>query len=145
MDTDAEFPFDSIETYTVYLEPYLNAHYKEYQQIITIDKQPKGDLSRYVRPINMRPLSPFNTVSALVDPFQCTYAVLRTQHPNMKATQPFLMKQDFPAFVSFLRIHGYHVDMDIIKMMHKADMKTSTNPFTGGKKTVLCSFTYINH
>lgn len=142
MFSDEQSPFDAIESYTAYLEPYLNTYYKEYQQIITLSKQPKGELAKYVRPIQIKPLSPFNQVSPLADPFQCTFAVLRSQHPNLKSVNPFLTKQDIPAFISFLKVQGYHVDMDIFKIINKSGLSHTTNEYSGGKKTMLCQFTY---
>lgn len=137
-------PFDAISTYTVYIEPYLNTIYKEYQRILTIDKQPAGALAPLVRPINTKPLSPFYSPPQLADPFSCTYAIMR--YPNAvasKSTNAFLTVKDIPTLIAFLKTNGYAVDMDVLKITDKCGGNIGFNDHTGGKKTMVCTFTYV--
>lgn len=133
----SEIPFPEIETYTVYLEPFLNTHYKEYQNILTVDRTPRGAISAYVKRVNAPVLSPFNTFpSALSQVNNCLCAFVR--NPNgftMKNNNPFLNERDIPSLLSFLRINGYTVDMDTVKIMHKAGIQSSDS------KRLICVFT----
>ncbi len=139
-----ESPFDNVMSYNVYIEPYLNTYYKEYQRILTIDKQPAGPLAPLVRPINAKPLSPFYSTPVMADPFSCTYAIMR--YPNGmagKAINGFLTNKDIPSFVAYLKAHGYSVDMDVLKITNMCDASHTFNDHTGGKKTLVCTFTYV--
>jgi hypothetical protein len=133
----SEIPFPEIETYTVYLEPFLNTYYKEYQNILTVDRTPGGAIGAYVKRVNAPVLSPFNTFPSALSPVNnCLCAFVR--NPNgftMKNNNPFLNERDIPSLLSFLRTNGYSVDMETVKIMHKAGVQST------GDKRMICVFT----
>lgn len=136
-------PFSQSHTFTLYSEPYLDTQNKEYVRILTLDGLPDGPLKPYIKPIQMRPLSPFNTfASPYDDPFACTYAIVKSPSHmvSIKHCIPFLLETDIPGFIGFLKRSGYTVDMDIVKIMHKSGLHSSTNTHTGGKKQMVLSF-----
>ena len=132
-----ENPFPMIEAYTVYLEPFLNTYYKEYQNILTVDRAPAGPISTFVKRVNVPTLSPFTTFPSALHPVDnCIHAFVR--NPNgftMKNNNPFLNESDVPSLLGFLRNHGYSVDMETVKIMHKAGIQSS------GSKRMICVFT----
>ena len=133
----SETLFPEIETYTVYLEPFLNTYYKEYQNILTVDRTPGGAIGAYVKRVNAPVLSPFNTFPSALSPVNnCLCAFVR--NPNgftMKNNNPFLNERDIPSLLSFLRTNGYAVDMETVKIMHKAGVQST------GDKRMICVFT----
>lgn len=133
----SEIPFPEIETYTVHLEPFLNTYYKEYQNILTVDRTPGGAIGAYVKRVNAPVLSPFNTFPSALSPVNnCLCAFVR--NPNgftMKNNNPFLNERDIPSLLSFLRIHGYSVDMETVKIMNKAGVQSDDS------KRMICVFT----
>jgi hypothetical protein len=127
-----ETPFPEIEVCTVYLEPFLNSYYKEYQNILTVNREPTGPMATYVKRINPPKLSPFMFPSPFDSPFDnCVYAFVRNPHTfTLKNNNPFLNEKDVPSLLGFLKKNGYTVDMDTVKIMHKS----------GISKRFICSF-----
>jgi len=87
----SETPFPEIETYTVHLEPFLNTYYKEYQNILTVDRTPGGVISQFVKRVNAPVLSPFNTFPSPLSPVNnCLCAFVRNPDGfTMKNNNPF--------------------------------------------------------
>ena len=133
----SEIPFPEIETYTVYLEPFLNTYYKEYQNILTVDRTPRGAIGAYVKRVNAPVLSPFNTFPSPLSPVNnCLCAFVRNQNGfTMKNNNPFLNERDIPSLLAFLRTNGYSVDMETVKIMNKAGVQST------GDKRMICVFT----
>jgi hypothetical protein len=123
----SETPFPEIETYTVHLEPFLNTYYKEYQNILTVDRTPGGVISQFVKRVNAPVLSPFNTFPSPLSPVNnCLCAFVRNPDGfTMKNNNPFLNERDIPSLLAFLRTHGYTVDMETVKIMHKAGIQSA--------------------
>ena len=133
----SEIPFPEIETYTVYLEPFLNTYYKEYQNILTVDRTPGGAIGAYVKRVNAPVLSPFNTFPSPLSPVNnCLCAFVRNSNGfTMKNNNPFLNERDIPSLLAFLRTNGYTVDMETVKIMHKAGVQSTDS------KRMICVFT----
>ena len=133
----AETAFPTIDSYTVCLEPFLNTYYKEYQNILTVDREPTGAINNYVKRVHLSSLSPFETFPSALSPVEsCIHAFVR--NPNgftLKNNNPFLNERDIPSLLGFLRTNGYTVDMETVKIMHKAGMQNS------GSKRFICVFT----
>lgn len=131
-----ENPFPNIESYTVYLEPFLNTYYKEYQNILTVNREPTGPINAFVKRVHVPSLSPFTAFPSPLHPVDsCTYAFVRSsQGFTMKNNNPFLNEKDVPSLLGFLRTHGYSVDMETVKIMHKAGIQNS------GNKRFICVF-----
>lgn len=127
--------FAEIESHTIYLEPFLNTYYKNYQNILTVDRMPNGPVGTYVKRINAPKLSPFIFPSPFDSPFDnCSFAFVRNPHNfSMKNINPFLNEKDVPSLLKFLRDNGYAIDMETVKIMHKANIM--------GEKRMICVFT----
>jgi len=122
---------------TVYSEPYLDRTNKEYVRILTLDGIPEGALKPFVKPINQQPLSPFYNRSTYEDPFQCTYALVKSLNNRM----PFFLERDMPSLITFLKQNGYNIDMDTFKIINKSGgLKYQQNSITGGQKKMLFTF-----
>ena len=136
-----ETPFPEIEICTVYLEPFLNSYYKEYQNILVVDNMPVGVMANYVKRINPPKLSPFMFPSPLDSPFDnCVYAFVRNPRGfTMKNNNPFLNEKDVPSLLGFLKTNGYTIDMETVKILHKAGIQNS------GNKRFICSFSSPSH
>ena len=134
-----ENPFPMINTYTVYLEPFLNTYYKEYQNILTVDREPAGVIKTFVKRVNAPHLSPFNTFpSALSHVDNYIYAFVRNFNGfTMKNNNPFLNERDIPSLLGFLRNNGYNVDIETVKIMHKAGIQST------GSKRMICVFNIL--
>ena len=133
----SDIPFTEIETYTVHLEPFLNTYYKEYQNILTVDRTPGGAIGAYVKRVNAPVLSPFNTFPSPLSPVNnCLCAFVRNSNGfTMKNNNPFLNERDIPSLLAFLRTNGYTVDMETVKIMHKAGVQSTDS------KRMICVFT----
>lgn len=121
------------EIYTVSAEPFLNSYYKNYQTILTVDRMPVGPISAHVKRINSPKLSPF-----ISNPFDnCTFAFVRNPNSfSMKGANPFLTELDIPSLMGFLRANGYTIDMETVKIMHKAKIVQNS-----GAKRMIFVFT----
>ena len=133
-------PFEQTPTFTVYLEPYLHPHIREYQNILTIDRMPFGplkDLVTQLRPTKLSPFQPFS--SPFDDPFgSCKYAIIK--YPGQPVTQKcynqFLTHSDIPALLGYLATNGYTVNTDITKIIQRS------NTMPPGGKRMVCVSTY---
>ncbi len=117
-------PFEQNPTFTVYLEPYLHPHIREYQNILTTDKMPTGPLKDLVMPIRPPRLSPFqNAYSPFDDPFgHCKYAIIRYpgQPVSQKCYNQFLTYADIPSLLGYLGSNGYNVNTEITKTIQRS-------------------------
>ena len=129
--------FPEIQIYTVSTEPFLNSYYKNYQTILTVDRMPSGPISTFVKRVNAPKLSPF-----ISSPFDssfdnCTFAFVRNPNSfSMKVSNPFLTELDIPSLMGFLRANGYAIDMESVKIMHKAKIVQNS-----GAKRMIFVFT----
>lgn len=124
---------------TVSSEPYLDRINKEYVRILTVDGIPEGAIKPFIKPINQQPLSPFYNRSVYDDPFQCTYALVKSIEPT-KHHMPFFLERDVPSLIAYLKQNGYSIDMETLKIVNKAGIKTSYSTTTGGQKKMLFTF-----
>lgn len=126
------------ENYTVSAEPFLNSYYKNYQTILTVDRMPVGPISAHVKRVNAPKLSPFISPSLFDGPFDnCTFAFVRNPNSfSMKGSSPFLTELDIPSLIGFLRANGYTIDMETVKIMHKAKIVQNS-----GAKRMIFVFT----
>ena len=83
--------------YTLTIEPYLNTHTKQYQNIIVIDNMPNGPLQKFVTRYMPQKLSPFYDVNETI---HCKYAIVARQNKD------FVTDAELPALLSFLNSNG---------------------------------------
>jgi hypothetical protein len=137
---EAPFEIPTVQSYVLYLEPFLNSYYKEYQNIITIDKVPVGPLLPFVKHVNQPKLSPFYTVNPM-DPIEnCTFAVVRYSNrgQSLKNSDYFLTEKDVPSLLAFVQTSGYTIDYNMTKLIQRAKI----SPSSSKSKTMICSFSY---
>lgn len=111
--------------YTLSIEPYLNTHTKQYQNIIVIDNVPNGPLQKFVTRYMPQKLSPFYDVNETV---HCKYAIIARQNKD------FVTDAELPALLSFLNSNGYTVDSQTTKVVQKSNITH--------KKNFVCIFSY---
>lgn len=111
--------------YTLTIEPYLNRHTKQYQNIIVVDNMPIGPLQKFVTRYMPQKLSPFYDVNETP---QCKYAIIARQNKD------FVTDAELPALLSFLNSNGYVVDSQTTKVIQKSNISH--------KKYFVCIFSY---
>ena len=111
--------------YTLTIEPYLNTHTKQYQNIIVIDNMPNGPLQKFVTRYMPQKLSPFYDVNETI---HCKYAIIARQNKD------FVTDAELPALLSFLNSNGYTVDSQTTKVVQKSNI--------AHKKNFVCIFSY---
>ena len=137
-----ESPFATqSKTTTMYLEPYLNPYWKEYQNIITVNRIPNGPLRPMVRRINQTKMSEFQTPSVFSND-TCLYALTRypQQSSSIKDTNYFMTADDIPDVFSYLIANGYTIDTDLTKMMNKSEISMSGDNRYSGNRRMICIF-----
>lgn len=138
-----ESPFASANSSVVlYLEPYLNTHYKTYQDIITLSAMPVGPLSQLVSTISSPKLSPFHDFNTLSS-HNCTFALLRypsgSNRHSQKHSDYFMGAEDIPSVFSYLQQNGYTVDTQLTKMLFKSKIHVggnNTSMYSGNRKMI---------
>jgi hypothetical protein len=146
-------PFYEGDTFIMYLEPILNPYLQSYQNIITLDRIPKGPLEDMVSTLNLPKLSPFLEAGVFSNPNigrsllgSCAYVLLRYPKTacnngaiNWKCPDIFMGADDIPALFGYLKKNGYTVDTDITKMMFKGPVTIggpSQSRFSGDRKMI---------
>ena len=133
---DDESPFATINSFTVYVEPYLDTYNKEYLNIITVDKMPTGALAPLVTAISRQKLSPFHATCAFST--NCMLAISRYKNKGIcKKGNRFLLAEDIPSLLSFLQTNGYTVDTTITKMIQRSNINIG-NTACDNKKKMVC-------
>jgi hypothetical protein len=140
-------PFTNANTSVVlYLEPYLNSHYKSYQNIITLSAMPPGPLSSLVSSISSPKLSPFRDYSPFSSSSNCIFALLR--YPNnhssnthsAKHADYFMGADDIPSVFSYLQQNGYSIDTSLTKMIFKSGISIGSN--ADASRKMICMIQY---
>jgi len=145
-----ESPFTSANSSVVlYLEPYLNTHYKTYQDIITLSAMPTGPLSQLVSTISSPKLSSFHDYNTLSS-HNCTFVLLRYPsssiggHHSQKNSDYFMGAEDIPSVLSYLQQNGYKVDTQLTKLLFKSKINVGGNNTSmySGKRKMICMVQY---
>ena len=136
-------PFDKYaekKSVILYLEPVLNTHYQQYVNVLTLSGVPSGPLRELVYTIQSPRLSPFQQ-SEWMSCDSCIFVLGR--YPGMKPTMnhmnTFMMADDIPSVISYLREHGYAVDTNITEMLQNSGVIGGSSPCRGNRKMV-CMF-----
>lgn len=144
-----ESPFaENNSTFVLYLEPVRNNYHKTYQNIITVSTMPPGPLAQLVKPHSLDKLSPFQQAGPFYGGMNCAHVLLRypkTSSANSnKHGDSFMMAEDIPAVLSYLRNNHYIVDTDMTKMMFKSRIPmsgVSENRMSGDRR-MICMVNY---
>ena len=105
------------QMYTLTASIYLDNFDKNYKKIITINNQPAGPLSTYVKKINLPTVSPFKSPN-LSSCCNCNYAIYKISN-----TSELMTPDDIPELFSFLVANSYTIDTSITQMMQTSNVK----------------------
>jgi hypothetical protein len=138
-----ESPFDKYaekKSVILYLEPVLNTYYQQYVNILTLSGVPGGSLRELVYTIQSSRLSTFQQ-SDWMSCDSCIFVLGRYPgiKPTMNHMNTFMMADDIPSVISYLREHGYTVDTNITEMLQNSGVIGGSSPCRGNRKMV-CMF-----
>lgn len=135
-----ESPFETVSSFTIYIEPYLDTYNKEYLNIITVDKMPPGPLAQLITHTNPSKLSPFQTHCAFSN--NCIMAISRYYNKSQcKKGNRFLLAEDIPSLFSYLQTNGYTIDNTTTKIIQRSNINIG-NTFCDTKKKMVCVVSY---
>jgi hypothetical protein len=135
-----ESPFAVVNSFTLYMEPYLDTYNKEYINIITVDKMPTGPLASLTVSINPPKLSIFYTHCAFSN--NCKFAISRYYNKGLcKKGNQYLLAEDIPSLLSYLKSNGYTVDTETTKMIQRSNINIG-NSLCDNKKKMICIVSY---
>lgn len=117
--------------YTLKVVPYLDEFNKQYKKIITINSLPQGNLSNYVKKINLPKLSPFKNNTAGCSYKCCSYVLCDFNNSNN-----FMLVDDIPSLLSFLYENNYTIQTELTKIITEGEVKLTDK--------VLFLFSYNN-
>lgn len=110
--------------YMLYNEIYYDSLYKEYYNILTLNKQPQGPLQNYTKLINITIPSTSQNYNK-----QCTIAIINTllnTNTNSNKYNNLLLLEDLNDFTEFLINNNYIIDNSITKI-YKNNSYTNVN------------------
>jgi hypothetical protein len=141
---DLSSPFDKYaekKSVILYLEPVLNTYYQQYVNILTFSGFPGGALRELVYTIQSPRLSPFQQQGWMSCSDSCIFVLGRYPgtKPTMNHMNTFMMADDIPSVISYLREHGYDVDTNITEMLQNSGVIGGSSPCRGNRK-MICMF-----
>ena len=110
--------------YMLYNEIYYDSLYKEYYNILTLNKQPQGPLQNYTKLINITIPSTSQNYNK-----QCTIAIINTlliTNTSSNKYNNLLLLEDLNDFTEFLINNNYIIDNSITKI-YKNNSYTNVN------------------
>lgn len=108
------------ESYNICLEPYYD-NINNYYHILTINKKPKGPLSKYVRLINIKNVS--TKISKLNESY-CSYVINNTILESNKNYQIQICTiEDITNILDFLNNNNYIINETITNILDKFNSK----------------------
>ena len=119
--------------YMLYNEIYYDSLFKEYYNILTLNKQPQGPLQNYTKLINITIPSTSQNYNK-----QCTIALKNTLLNTNNSANKYnnlLLLEDLNDFTEFLINNNYIIDSSITKI-YKNNSYTNVN-----SKKLIYSFT----
>ena len=140
-----DHPFECNQSFILYLEPIYNSHLRIYQNVITLNCEPAGPLSKMVTKINFQKLSPFQQAGPLFDG-QCVHVLLR--HPvskigsgnsAFKYNNALMGSEDIPSVFSYLLTNGYQIDSSMTSMLQHSAVNVggvSETRYSGNRKMI---------
>jgi len=142
-----ESPFaSSNSSFILYLEPILNAHYKTYQNIITVNVIPTGPIKNMVSTISVAKLSPFKQLGPFGQPHNCTNVLLRYPNGMVGKNSPdyFMSADDIPSVISYLQSNEYSIDTEVTNMLYKSRINIGgvSNVRLSGDRRMICMARY---
>jgi len=102
------------KTYILSLSNYYDSQKECYRKIITIDREPNGNLKQLIKRINRVKLSPFKGNEKT----DCLYAIY---NPGDK--RELICIEELPILFSWLLSNGYVINTSITNMLQKSEIK----------------------
>ena len=90
--------------YNLFIMPFYNHYFKQYQNVISIDTLPSGPLNQYIYKYHLNSLSPVIPR----DPFKCFYILSRSDH-SIKSMNFFYSPDDIPHIIELLKQFNYTI------------------------------------
>ena len=115
------------DTFTITSQTYYNQYTQCYNNILTVNIEPKGPLKAFVRRLRFPQLSStFRRNSPCDNVQQCGLALSRLGGVNGCCGNngcEFMTPDDIPDLLSFLLNHGYQLETQITNMMNQSAVK----------------------
>ena len=140
-----ESPFDNNHSSVIlYIEPFLNLRFKEYQDIVTFSQIPEGPLQQLVYPISTPKLSIFQSPPPVSTCESCMYVLSRyPNNRNMQLPNSFMGVDDLSNIFSYLRKNNYKIDTESTKVLQRSKIPLNqSNTRSSGKKQMICLVEY---
>jgi hypothetical protein len=99
-------------SYAIFSRPYYDAFEQRYNNILTINKKPAGELEKITRRVKFLPLSPFKRTERET----CGYGICLDGN-KLSTTD------EIPDLFSFLLMNGYTIDTSLTKMMNQSEVR----------------------
>jgi hypothetical protein len=106
-----------MNTYQLSTHIYLDSIAECYKKIIIINQMPKGPLQSYIRTIQNKKLSPFQSNSNCCPEPACLFAILNPK------TGGLLCMNEIATLFSFIILKGYTIQYNLTKIMLKSTEK----------------------
>jgi hypothetical protein len=119
---------NGITTFTITSQPFYDQYNQCYKNIMMVNAEPQGPLSRLVRRVVLPRLSPFQREGPCNPIQKCglTLQSLSTGCCNKYNSGCNLMTPDeIPDLISFLQANGYQIETQITNMLSQSEIKLS--------------------
>ena len=115
MESPFDLPTQNTKTFALYLEPILEPLTKEYQTVLTIDREPDGPLKQCVIQAKLPVLSVFKY------PYDAECGYYLTKYPG---TKTYMHQDDIPKVFAFLESNGYTINHAQTKIYRQTTIQT---------------------
>jgi hypothetical protein len=136
-------PFDEFEqtennTFTIFLEPYYNKYWKNYQNIITVSNIPSGVLRNVIKTLSAPKLSDYERWEQK----DCIHCVVRhnAKDYSPKCENEHLQQKDIPTLFAYLQANGYIIDTSQTQILQKMKVDFSGNGTNHRKFIASCRY-----
>ncbi len=126
---------NTIKLYVLFSEIYYDQLCKEYYNILTLNKQPYGELNKYTKLISIT--NPSTKQNTLINK-HCTYAIsnnllLNNDMQTNYSCSNLLTVEHINELTEFLLNNNYIIDTSITKIFKNSNSKSSNNYFDAKK------------
>lgn len=90
--------------YNLFIIPFYNHYFKQYQNVISVDHLPNGPINQYIYKYHLNSLSPVIPR----DPFKCFYILSRSDQ-SIKSMEFFYSPDDIPFIIELLKQLNYTI------------------------------------
>jgi hypothetical protein len=117
-----------MKTFTLFSQPYYDTINQCYYNIITVNIEPSGPLSKFVKRTQFAPLSPFKYPSQCSKINNCSLAIISTfLYDSCNYCNNLLTTDNTPELFNWLIDNGYTINTSLTKMMNQSNLRYDTN------------------